>query len=416
MREIVAEIVTIGDEILYGQITDTNSQWLGEQLGAIGIKVKRKISVGDELDELLAIFAESESRADLIILTGGLGPTSDDITKPALCQFFNCGLKMDQTVLEHVTDFLARRGREMIEINRLQAAIPEAASVLFNKIGTAPGLWLERNGKVFIALPGVPYEMKEIMKSGGLPKIKEFFHPPVILHKVIRTTGIGESYLAEKIKDWEHALPPFVKLAYLPSLGGVKLRLTAKGEEPQTLQNELDAQTRKLEAVAAEHIFGYDDLELEQAIGQLLLQRKLTLATAESCTGGAIASLLTSIAGSSAYYEGSVVAYSNTLKTKLLGVKPETLQKYGAVSEQTVAEMAEGARVRLGTDVAIATSGIAGPTGGTEEKPVGTIWIAYADATKTVTKKLQFGKERLLNIRLTTTYTLSFLRDHLMAM
>lgn len=412
MREIVAEIVTIGDEILFGQITDTNSQWLGEQLSLMGIKLKRKISVGDELSELLQIFQESESRADIIILTGGLGPTSDDITKPALCQYFGCGVKMDEEVLAHVTDFFTRRNRPMLEVNKQQAAIPELSTVLFNRLGTAPGLWLERDGKVFISLPGVPYEMKEIMISGGFPRLKETFRPPVIVHKVIHTIGVGESFLAEMIKEWEANLPTHIKLAYLPSLGLLKLRLTAKGNDKIVLEQELENQTELLQPYIAPHIFGYDATNLEQAIGQLLIKKGLTVATAESCTGGSVASLLTSVSGSSAYFTGSVVAYSNQIKSNLLGVKTETLAKHGAVSEQTVREMAEGVRQKLGASIGVATSGIAGPTGGTPEKPVGTIWIAYSDQHKTITKKLQLTSERSLNVKITTVQVLNLIREN----
>jgi nicotinamide-nucleotide amidase len=412
MREIIAEIVTIGDEILFGQITDTNSQWLGEQLSLIGIKLKRKISVGDELSELLKIFQESESRADIIILTGGLGPTSDDITKPALCQYFGCGLKMDKEVLAHVSDFFTRRNRPMLEVNKQQAAIPELSTILFNRLGTAPGLWLERGGKVFISLPGVPYEMKEIMTSGGFSKLVETFHPPVIVHKVIHTVGIGESFLAEMIKEWEANLPTHIKLAYLPSLGLLKLRLTAKGNDKIVLEQELENQTELLQPYIAPYIFGYDATNLEQAIGQLLIKKGLTIATAESCTGGSIASLLTSISGSSAYFIGSVVAYSNEVKSNLLGVKTDTLTEHGAVSEQTIREMADGIRQKLGADIGVATSGIAGPTGGTPEKPVGTIWIAYSDKHKTVTKKLQLTSERSLNVKITTVQVLNLIREN----
>jgi nicotinamide-nucleotide amidase len=414
MREIIAEIVTIGDEILYGQITDTNSQWLSEQLGLLGIKVKRKISVGDELPELLKIFEESESRADIVLLTGGLGPTSDDITKPALCDYFRCDLVMDQTVLDHVTDFFVKRGRpNMLEANKLQAAIPNLAKVLFNRLGTAPGLWIERKGKVFISLPGVPHEMKEIMISGGLPKLKAFFKPPLIVHRVIQTVGIGESFLAEKIKDWEQALPSFIRLAYLPSLGGVKLRLTAKDEDANRIEKELNAQEQLLQEIIGPHIYAIGEVELERAIGNLLKEKALTLSTAESCTGGALAASLTSIPGSSQYFMGSVVAYSNDVKIEQLGVQVNTLKKFGAVSEETVKEMAEGARLRLGTDIGISTSGVAGPSGGTEEKPVGTVWIGYSDKNITVAKKLQLGSDRMINIRLTVTLGLNFLRESL---
>jgi nicotinamide-nucleotide amidase len=300
----------------------------------------------------------------------------------------------------------------MLEVNKQQAAIPELSTVLFNRLGTAPGLWLERDGKVFISLPGVPFEMKEIMISGGFPRLKETFQPPVIVHKVIHTIGVGESFLAEMIKEWEANLPAHIKLAYLPSLGLLKLRLTAKGNNKIALEQELENQTKLLHPYIAPHIFGYDATNLEQAIGQLLIKKALTVATAESCTGGSVASLLTSVSGSSAYFTGSVVAYSNEVKTNLLGVKTETLAAYGAVSEQTVREMAQGIRQKLGASIGIATSGIAGPTGGTPEKPVGTIWIAYSDQHKTITKKLQLTSERSLNVKITTVQVLNLIREN----
>lgn len=412
MRDIIAEIVTIGDEILYGQITDTNSQWLAEQLDLLGIKVKRKISVGDEMQELLQIFRESESRADLILLTGGLGPTSDDITKPALCQYFGCGLKTDENVLSHIEGFFARRNRPILEANKRQAEIPSVSEALFNRLGTAPGIWIEREGKIFISLPGVPYEMKEIVTTGALPRLKTFFQTPIIYHKVVRTVGIPESFLAETIKDWECQLPSHIKLAYLPSPAGVKLRLTAKGNQKSELEAETSRQIDLLKQLIEPYIYGYDGLELEQAIGHLLKEKGRTLATAESCTGGAVAALVTSVSGSSAYFLGSVVAYSNEVKEKMLGVKYSTLEKHGAVSEQTVIEMAEGVRLSLGSDIGIATTGVAGPTGATSEKPVGTVWIAYSDATKTIAKKLQLTSERSLNIKLTVTQVLNLLREN----
>ncbi|MBC7390297.1 MAG: nicotinamide-nucleotide amidohydrolase family protein, partial [Opitutaceae bacterium] len=297
--------------------------------------------------------------------------------------------------------------------NRQQAAIPEKSKVLFNTIGTAPGLWIEKDKKVFIALPGVPYEMKEIMKSSGLPELKRYFNPPIILHKVIRTIGLGESFLAEAIKDWEAALPEHIKLAYLPSLGMVKLRLTAKGENENQLVNELNYQSKEVHKLIGKHIYGEGNLEIEQAIGNLLLEKKLTLSTAESCTGGNIGSLLTSVPGSSAYFKGSIIAYHNDVKIEQLKVQTSTLQDFGAVSEQTVLEMARNVREIIGTDIGIAVSGVAGPGGGTEEKPVGTVWIAYSDHSKTIAKKLLLTKDRGLNIKLTTVIALNFIRENL---
>jgi len=413
IQKVHAEIVTIGDEILYGQITDTNSQWMSVELDKIGIKVIRKSSVGDDEIEILTILSEAEKRADIILITGGLGPTNDDITKKTIAKHFNCGLILNQEALKEVSDFFQKRGRELTEVNKQQAYLPEKATYVPNKWGTAPGMWLENGTKVFVSMPGVPFEMKGLMTHEIIPRLKSKFHCPVIYHKVIKTAGIGESFLAEKIKSWEENLPDEMKLAYLPGFDGVKLRITSLGKDEATLISKTNQELEKLKELAGSYIYGYDDDTMGSAIGRLLKEKKHTIATAESCTGGYVSHLITLVPGSSAYFMGGVVAYDNRIKMEILGVKEETLREHGAVSEETVKEMAEGVRKKFKTSVGIASTGIAGPDGGTEEKPVGTVWIGYSDQGKTIAKKLVFGKEREVNIRLTGLYLLNFLRESL---
>jgi nicotinamide-nucleotide amidase len=413
MKTITAELLTIGDEILYGQIVDTNSQWMSVELSNIGVKVIRKTTVGDIESEILTAFAEAESRADIILITGGLGPTSDDLTKPCLAKYFNSELKMHDEALAEVTEFFKSRGRELTEINRQQAALPVGCEKITNKMGTAPGMWFHRNNKVFVSMPGVPHEMKRMMSDIVLPKLTATFKTPTIHHKVIRTIGLGESFLAEKIADWEKALPPHVKLAYLPSLGEVKLRLTCFGDTLEPLKAEADQLTEKLKDRIGQFIFGFGDDPLEVVIGNTLREKKLTLSVAESCTGGYLSHLITSVPGSSDYFLGSMIPYAYEIKMRQLGVKPETLEKYGAVSEPTISEMANVVRARFNTDIGVATSGIAGPGGATPEKPVGTVWIAYSDKHQTVTKKLQLSKDRMINIRMASVAVLNLIRQSL---
>ncbi|MBA4145175.1 MAG: competence/damage-inducible protein A [Cytophaga sp.] len=413
MNQIVAELLTIGDEILYGQIVDTNSQWMSVELSNAGIKVIRKTTVGDREDEILAAFAEAEKRVDIVLITGGLGPTSDDITKPCLAKYFNCGLKINNEALAEVTEFFTQRGRELTEINRQQAALPECCEKITNAVGTAPGMWFEKNGKVFMSMPGVPHEMKRMMTDMVIPKLKKTFTTPVIYHKVIRTVGIGESFLAEKISGWENALPQHVKLAYLPSLGEVKLRLTSFGDSIHELQAESDGLVEKLKEIAGPFIFGYGEDPLEVVIGRTLKEKKLNISIAESCTGGYLSHLITSVAGSSDYFLGSIIPYDYQIKMRQLGVKPETLEKYGAVSEPTIIEMANIVRAKFNTDIGVATSGIAGPGGATPDKPVGTVWIAYSDKYQTVTKKLQLSKDRMINIKSASIAVLNLIRQSL---
>lgn len=413
MKPILAELLTIGDEILYGQIVDTNSQWMSVELDKIGIKVIRKTSIGDQEDEILTAFAEAEKRADVILITGGLGPTSDDITKPCLAKYFNCELKIDEEALAEVTEFFVSRGRELTETNRQQAALPVCCTKITNPIGTAPGMWFEKAGKVFMSMPGVPHEMKRMMTERVIPKLLQTYKMPAIVHKVIRTVGVGESFLADKISTWEQSLPKHIKLAYLPSLGEVKLRLTGFGDSPEKLQVEINTLTEKLKQLAGEYIYAYGDEPLEVAIGKILRAKKLTLSIAESCTGGYVSHLITSVPGCSDYFLGSMIPYSYEIKMRQLGVKPETLEKYGAVSEPTISEMANVVRARFNTDIGVATSGIAGPGGATPDKPVGTVWIAYSDKYQTVTKKLQLSKDRAINIQLASAAVLNLIRLNL---
>lgn len=411
MTTTTAELLTIGDELLYGQIVDTNSQWMSVALSNAGIKVIRKSTVGDHDNEILTAFAEAEKRADIILITGGLGPTNDDLTKPCLAKFFKCKLKMHEEALAEVTEFFKSRGRELTEVNRQQAALPECCEKITNKIGTAPGMWFERNGKVFVSMPGVPHEMKMMMTDIIIPKLKQIFVTANIHHHVVRTIGIGESFLAEKIALWESSLPVHIKLAYLPGLGEVKLRLTGIGSSLDTLSAETELLCEKLRHLVGEYIYGYGDEPLEAIIGKTLLEKKFTLAVAESCTGGYLSHLITSVPGSSAYFQGSIIPYAYEIKMQHLGVKPETLQRFGAVSEETICEMASLVREKFNTDIGVATSGIAGPGGATPEKPVGTVWIGYSDKEKTVGRKLQLTKDRIINIRLASVSALNLLRQ-----
>ncbi|MCU0399250.1 MAG: competence/damage-inducible protein A [Cyclobacteriaceae bacterium] len=411
MKKILAEILAIGDELLYGQTLDTNSHWISGEMDKIGINVIRRTTVGDVESEMLTAFSEAEQRADVILITGGLGPTSDDLTKPCLAKYFNCGLAINEEALAEVTEFFKRRGRELTERNRQQAALPTACIKITNPIGTAPGMWFDKGDKVFMSMPGVPHEMKRMIIEQVIPRLQKKYTLPVIHHKIIRTIGIGESFLAETITEWEQSLPPHFKLAYLPSLGEVKLRLTGMGDSLADLQREADALTDQVKPFIESFIYGYGDDPIERVIGRLLRDKKLTLSIAESCTGGYVSHLITTIPGSSDYFKGSMVAYSNEVKISRLGVKAETLERFGAVSEETVFEMANAVKLKFGSDIGIATSGIAGPDGGTPDKPVGTIWIAYADNDQTLTKKLQLTSDRLLNIRYTAAAVLNMIRQ-----
>lgn len=410
MKPILAELLTIGDEILYGQIVDTNSQWMSAELDKVGIKVIRKTSVGDVETEILTAFAEAEKRADIILITGGLGPTSDDLTKPLLAKYFDCEMKLHAEALEEVTAFFKSRGRELTETNKQQAFLPVCCTKITNAIGTAPGMWFEKNGKVFMSMPGVPHEMKRMMTEQVLPRLKEKFKLPVIIHKIIRTIGIGESIIADKIVAWEKGLPSHIKLAYLPGIGEVKLRLTGMGNDEDVLKKEIESQAEKVFPLIREYVYSFNDESIQEAVGRMLRERNMTLSVAESCTGGYLSHLITSVPGSSSYFLGSMIPYDYQIKMRQLGVKPEILEQYGAVSEPTIIEMANIVRAKFNTDIGVATSGIAGPGGATPEKPVGLVWIAYSDKHHTVTRKLQLSTDRLLNIKAASIALLNLIR------
>ncbi len=406
---ITAQIITIGDEILYGQTTDTNAQWMSSQLDSIGIKVTERLTIGDTRQAILEALANAEKKADIVLLTGGLGPTEDDLTKPCLAEYFKVALEEHKEALDDITRLFKKYKFELTPVNKLQAHLPTNCTKITNKLGTAPGMWFFENNTVFVAMPGVPFEMKAMMRSQILPKLQEQFNLPVIYHKVVKTIGIGESWLADKIAPWAQQLPKTIQLAYLPSLREVKLRLTSTGSALKTLQLETRQQIDDLKKYAGSYIYGYDNDTIESVTGQLLLANLASLGTAESCTGGYLAHLITSVPGSSAYFKGSIIAYANQVKEQQLGVSPTTLATHGAVSKQTAIEMAQGARQQLNTTYALATTGIAGPDGGTPDKPVGTIWIALATPATTHTKLLSLSTERSLNIQATAKAALTLL-------
>ncbi len=395
---MLAEIITIGDEILIGQIVDTNSAWMARQLNLIGVQVKQVTSVSDDADHIIEALQQAEKRAGIILITGGLGPTKDDITKLTLAKYFNMGFRRDEETLQHVTAIFEKLNRPMIEGNRKQADVPEGCVVIKNKNGTAPCMWFENNGNIIVSMPGVPYEMMYLMEEEILPRIKLQFKLPFIVHRTILTAGIGESFLAAEIADVEDSLPAHIKLAYLPRLGQVRLRLSGTGTDEGVLKSEVQHYAAKLISKIKKHVVIDDDIALEKAILDIMKRRNLTLSTAESCTGGYIAHLITQHAGSSAVFAGGAVVYSSQLKQSVLGVKTTTLDSFGAVSEETVKEMAAGAISHFKTDYAIAVSGIAGPDGGTPEKPVGTVWIALAARDKVFAKRFNFGNKRIQNI------------------
>jgi nicotinamide-nucleotide amidase len=412
--DMQVEIITIGDELLIGQVVDTNSAWMGEQLNLIGLRVVQITSISDQREHILKALEEAAGRAEIILITGGLGPTSDDITKPTLCEYFNSPLVFHPEVLEEVERMFASRGMPVTGVNRKQAEVPASATVMTNHNGTAPGMWFEKDGKIYVSMPGVPFEMKGIMTDYVLPALTKRFTNQAIYHKTVLTQGMGESSVAARIEEWEKALPGNIKFAYLPQPGMVRLRLTGIGSDFEVLKKQVDEVAQKLIPLIGELIYGYNDDKLEIIIGQLLKAKKATLSTAESCTGGYVAHLITAIPGSSDYYYGSIVAYHNNIKQTLLGVKKTVLQDFGAVSREVVIAMAEGARKTLGTDYAIATSGIAGPDGGTPEKPVGTVWIAVASPTGTEAKLLHLGPNRQRTINMAAFNVLNMLRKELL--
>ncbi len=405
-----AELITIGDEILIGQIVDTNSAWMGQQLNLLGIEVYQVTSVHDNHDHIMKALAEAEENADLVLITGGLGPTKDDITKHTLCEYFGTELVFHPEVLEHVRSLLSSRNVNVNQLNTDQALLPASCTILHNSAGTAAGMWFERNNTIFVSMPGVPFEMEAIMTEEVFPRLTKLGITQSIVHKTVLTIGLPESMLAEKIEQWESALPDFIKLAYLPSPMMVRLRLSGYGIDQTVLESEIEQQVKKLLEIIPENVFGFDDENLGMVIGRLLIKSSRTLAVAESCTGGNIAHFITSNSGSSAYFKGGVVAYSNEIKNKLLEIPMELIQANGAVSQQVAEAMALGAQNILNADYSVATTGIAGPDGGTDEKPVGTVWIAVAGPSRITSKKYIFRHNRERNIIRTTHTALNMLR------
>lgn len=409
-----AEIITIGDEILIGQIVDTNSAWIGQQLNLLGIEIYQITSVHDNYDHILKAIDEAYRNVDLVLITGGLGPTKDDITKKCLCEYFETELVFHPEVLEHVKTLLSSRNVVINQLNHDQALLPANCLVLHNSVGTASGMWFEKNGTIFISMPGVPFEMEAIMTEEVFPRLKQLGSTQAIVHKTVLTIGIPESMLAERIEKWEDALPEYIKLAYLPSPMMVKLRLSGYGNDENALKTEISARVDALLKIIPDAVFGYDNDNMGIAIGRLLTHSGKTMATAESCTGGSIAQLITSNAGSSAYFKGGVVAYSNEIKHQLLAVPMDIIERHGAVSEEVAERMAIGARAALNSDFAVATTGIAGPDGGSDEKPVGTVWIAVAGPAGILSKKYVFKHNRERNIIRSTHTALNMLRTFIL--
>ena len=408
-----ASIITIGDELLIGQTIDTNSAWMGAELSKSGFDVYRMISIHDRREDIINALAEAKGNADVVLITGGLGPTSDDITKQTLCEYFGTRLVTNSEVLAMIEGMMSHRKMQMNDNNRRQAEVPEACRVLTNAVGTAPGMWFEKDKTIYISMPGVPFEMKYIMTEHVLPELNKRFISQVIIHKNIMTYGTFEAKLAELLEPFEKELPESIKLAYLPAWGIIKLRLTGTGDNQKAVRNNIEEQVRKLYKAIPEFIYAEDEDSMEMVIGRLLRTGKKTLCTAESCTGGSIASMITSVPGSSEYYQGSVVAYANSVKTEILRVRKEIIDSNGAVSESVAKEMAEGARKLFHTDFSVAVTGIAGPDGGTTAKPVGTVWIAVASEKGTVTEHRVFGSDRTANIRRFSLAALNLLRKQI---
>jgi nicotinamide-nucleotide amidase len=411
MQTIKASIITIGDELLIGQVIDTNSAWIARQLNKIGVWVHKRVAVGDVYDEIWKALDEAYNSSEIILITGGLGPTADDITKPVLCDYFGGKMIMNEEVLAHVTylfQHVFKRPMPLLESNRKQAEVPNVCTVLKNDVGSAPGMLFEKNGKIFISMPGVPHEMQFIMQNGVLPLLKQKFNLPFIDHRTLITMNIGESFLAERIKDFEKKLPANIKLAYLPNHGMVRLRLTAQGDKSE-VEKALEENFSELKTYVTDVMVIDEDISFEMLLGRLLKEKNKTVATAESCTGGYIAHLITSVAGSSEYFKGSVVSYDNSIKKNVLHVDDVTLNTVGAVSEETVEQMTEGVLNVMQTDYAVAVSGIMGPGGGSEEKPAGTVWIAVGNKNKIETKKFKFRFDRKRNIELTAVNALYLL-------
>ena len=406
-----AEIITIGDEILIGQIVDSNSAWMAERLNQIGIEVFQITSISDNKSHIIDAINLAKQRADIILLTGGLGPTRDDLTKSTLVEYFNTKLIENKELLTHIEKLLSLRNVKMHKANIEQALVPKNCKCLENRNGTAPGMWFEHDSKVIVSMPGVPFEMKQIMTDSVLPLLTEKLITSYIVHRTVITHNYPESVLAHKIESWENDLPNSISLAYLPSPGKVRLRLSMRGDNLDVINNTIDIEVEKLKQIIPDSISSDNNKPIEETIGDKLRFLGKSLSTAESCTGGNIAHKITSIAGSSDFFKGSVVAYSNEIKENILGVSKLNLTDYGAVSEQVVRQMAEGVRKKLQTDYSIATSGIAGPGGGTDDKPIGTTWIAISSEKETISKLFHFSEHRFINIEKATVTALNILRE-----
>lgn len=410
-----AIIITIGDELLIGQVVDTNSAWMAQELNKAGIRVVRRVAVGDVWDEIWTALDEEQQHANIILITGGLGPTADDITKPLLCEYFNGTMIVDEGARQNVLDIFTRLNRPIIERNLLQARVPDNCRVIQNKRGTAPGMWFEKNGKIFVSMPGVPHEMKGMMEDDVIPELGKHFSFPHIAHRTLLTAGVGESFLADLIQNFEEELPSHIKLAYLPNYGMVRLRLSATGMDVKEIEAGIDSLFTQLQLLVKEYMVTNVDEPMEKLVGRLLTERGKTLCTAESCTGGYIAHLLTSLPGSSKFYDGSVISYSYKAKEDLLQVDKTILETKGAVSEEIVTQMAKGALKNIGSDYVIAVSGIMGPDGGLPDKPVGTVWVAIGNKDKMEARRLSFRFDRTRNIQLTATNALDMLRKFMLA-
>jgi len=414
MKNINATIITIGDELLIGQVTDTNSAWIAQQLNRIGIAVTKRIAVGDNANEIWNVLESENKNADVVLITGGLGPTSDDITKELLCKYFSGKMIIDQGALDNVKYLFNQVYHKPIsEVIYKQAEVPDVCEVVQNKRGSAPGMIFQKDGTIFISMPGVPYEMQGIMQD-VIPYLEKKFALPAIIHKTILTAGIGESSLAEIIKDFEKQLPDEISLAYLPTYGMVRLRLTTSGFDKTKTEKVINDQFQQLKKLVHDYMVTDEDEPMQQVLGKILLKNKKTISTAESCTGGAIASLITSVPGSSGYFKGSIVSYANEIKESELNVKEETLEKFGAVSGETVKEMLQGLLQKMKTDYGIAVSGIMGPGGGTDEKPVGTVFIAVGNTKSQTVQKLKQRFERVKNIEVTSVMALNIMRKFIL--
>jgi len=405
-----AEIITIGDEILIGQIVDTNSAWMATELNSIGVNIAQITSISDNPEHLVEALNNARKRADVVLITGGLGPTKDDRTKKVLTEYFNSNLVLHEPTLQNVIEMFRLRGLDIIQLNKDQALVPECCQVLLNKQGTAPGMWFEEGNVVFVSMPGVPFEMKYLMTEHVLPRLAKMRNDLHIVHRTIQTVGISESFLARTLETWEDNLPEYIHLAYLPSPGIIRLRLSAFGSDEAVLENEVNNQVEKLQAIIPDAIYGFGNDNLSEVTGNLLKAINAKVSIAESCTGGLISHKITSIPGSSEWFKGAVVAYSNEVKSNILGVSETSLCEFGAVSETVVRQMAEGVKTALNSEYSIATSGIAGPDGGTPEKPVGTVWIAVSGPKETIARCFTFSNNRERNIERSSLTALDMLR------